>query len=84
MAASNDDPRSTASWRSPGATSRCSDTSRRRIETIASRSCAPFGVPVVTSTARSHSLSKPIDRLLRFDEPTRSSRSSSTSTLACT
>lgn len=63
---------------------RCSLASRFRVDVIIRLASSRPGSSGTASTARSHSLSNPIDRLFRFDEPMRSSRSSMTSTFACT
>ena len=68
---------------SPTDTPRCSDTNSSRTEVILRRTSSCSGVFASASIARSQSLSNPIDRSLRFDEPTRSSRSSLTTSMSC-
>ncbi len=63
-----------------GSTPRCSPRSRLRNPEM------PFSTRALppASIARSHSVSRPIERLLRFDEPTLTKVSSITSTFAWT
>ena len=70
--------RSTSSRKATTDTPRCSATRLSRVKRISRSTSAQFASDGRASIATSHSLSKPSDRLLKLDEPMRSSRSSTT------